>query len=145
MIDIATALGAVTVDSLIEQALQGGLWGVLVALITWGARSLWAFYKPHINDALKAKLKRYEATTKLTEGLQQTQSSIAEQQRQIVELLKINTQDGRLYRKWIRRVAELMEDHLCMANTDVRKRIFDSDDLDESSDSGDKPSNPNTR
>ena len=124
-----------TIESIIEQAMQNGLWGVVIALGTWGIRSLWLFYKPHAGDALKAKLRRYEATTKLTQGLQETQFIIAEQHRQMLDLHKITAQEARLFRKWIRRIAELLEGQVCLANKDVRKQIFDSDDILETDDS----------
>ena len=148
MYDIATAtLGAVTIDNLIEHAMQNGLWGVVAGLITWGIRSLWAFYKPHVAEALKAKLKRYEATTKLTQVLQETQLIIAEQHRQMLDLHKITAQEARIFRKWVQRVATALEGLTCLARTDVRKHIFDSDDNLETSDdsSGNTHPNPNTR
>ena len=140
---------AVTVDSLIEQAMQGGLWGVALGMVVWGLRSLWLFFKPHIDALLKARLKRYEATTRLTEELQKTQFSIVEQHRQILELLRFIQHDSRNNRKYVQKIASLMADHLCMANTDVRARIFDSDqeleDSDSSSDSGNTRPKANTR
>ena len=142
-------IAAVTVDSLIEQAMQGGLWGVALGMVVWGIRSLWLFFKPHINDNLKARLKRYEAATKLTEGLQQTQFNIVEQHRQMLELLKYIQHDSRNNRKYVQRIAALMADHLCMATTDVHARIFDSDEglenSDSSSDDGNTRLKANTR
>ena len=142
-------IAAVTVDSLIEQAMQGGLWGVALGMVVWGLRSLWLFFKPHIGDILKARLKRYEATTKLTEGLQQTQFNIVEQHRQILELLKYIQHDSRNSRRYVRKIADLLADYRCMANTDVHARIFDSDqeleDSDSSSDSGNTRPKANTR
>ena len=141
MFDIATALGAVTVDSLIEQAMQGGLWGVALGMGIWGLRSVWLFLKPHIGDLLKARLKRYETTTRLTEELQKTQYDLVEQQKQIVELLRANSRDSRAHRKAVQAIEQLMRDHKCLYGVDIKSRLSDSDEFDtsEDSDSGDRP------
>jgi ABC-type multidrug transport system fused ATPase/permease subunit len=144
MHDIATALGVVTVDSLIEQAMQGGLWGVALAMIVWGVRSVWLFLKPHIGDLLKARLKRYETTTRLTEELQKTQYDLVEQQKQIVELLRANSRDSRAHRKAVQAIEQLMRDHKCLYGVDVKGRLSDSDDFDltEQSDDSDQTPKP---
>jgi hypothetical protein len=141
MHDTATAmLGAVTIDSLIEQLLQNGLLGVVAGLVTWGVRSLWLFFKPHVNEALRARLKRYEATTKLTAGLEQTLYEMLQQQKLIVQIMDTINHDSRGNRKAVQGILRLMKHHKCLAGVDVRSELIDSDefDLDESSDS-DKP------
>jgi len=118
----------VTADTIVEYALQAGLWGILLAVGIVAGRSLWLFLKPHINDMLKARLRRYEATTALTEGLQQTLIELANQQKQIVALVGETKEDNRRHRKAMQKIAALMEDHRCMYGVDVKGRIFDSDD-----------------
>ena len=108
-------------------AIQNGLATVCIVALLVGIRAVWTTVKPHITDMLKARLKRYETTTKLTEGLEQTLQGLASQQAQIVELMKDTKDDIRRQRKWTQEMAKLMADHRCMYGVDVGRRVFDSD------------------
>jgi hypothetical protein len=105
----------------------GGL-GIIVALVVVAIRAVWGKLWPHFDEMLKARLKRYEATTELTAGLQATLAELVIQQQQIVQLLDTVGRDSRLHRKAMQTLAKLMHDHRCLAGVDVRRELLDSDD-----------------
>ena len=121
-------ISATTLD-LTGLAVQYGGLGIVLALCVVACRAVWAKLGPHIDASLKARLKRYEATTDLTAGLQQALRELANQQAQIVKLMEGVKHDSRTHRKAVQSIARLMKHHRCLAGVDVEDSLYDSDDF----------------
>lgn len=123
-------ISATTLD-ITGLAVQYGGMGLVIALLVVACRAVWAKLGPHIDASLKAKLKRYEATTDLTAGLQQALLELAHQQAQIVKLMENVNHDSRAHRKAVQSIARLMQHRKCLAGVDVNDALYDSDDFQE--------------
>ena len=121
-------ISATTLD-LTGLAFQYGGLGIIITLLVVACRAVWVKLGPHIDASLKARLKRYEATTDLTAGLQQALRELANQQAQIVKLMEGVKHDSRTHRKAVQSIARLMQHHRCLAGVDVKDSLYDSDDF----------------
>ena len=119
-------ISSTTLD-LTTLAAQWSGWGVLLVVLIVAVRSVWGKLWPHIDASLKAKLKRYEAITDLTAGLQLALRELANQQAQIVKLMDAVSMDSRRHRRAVQSIAKLMESHRCLVGVAVENELFDSD------------------